>query len=304
MKDFISNLIKVEQCAESTLKESKDKLAELEGDKNAMLQSVDDLILSTKSHLDTLHGELKGSIEKTFSDTEHRQEFDIDCLVAFQKTLALNRRLTEAVKEHGSEKQKFLTMEKTKSSIEKDFERLHSAYSYTETGEQHVLDIENEFSNVQTLTKLATLNLKQSGEPLTLTNITEALCQLGCRPKCAVFEYSLPVNSTYFPHYSPQFTLLKMKTKWRLQCTKKNENLGIFLECLSSEDPDFSLEVSAEVRIANQVERDKDIIRTLKHKFHQNSGWGWNTFISWQSLISPEKGYISDGSMKIRVKVW
>ena len=74
-----------------------------------MLQSFDDLISSTKSHLDTLHGELKGSIEKTFSDTEHRQEFDIDCLVAFQK--ALNRRMAEAVKEHGSEKQKFLTMD-------------------------------------------------------------------------------------------------------------------------------------------------------------------------------------------------
>ena len=59
MKDIISNLINVEQCAESTLKESKDKLAELEGDKNVMLQSVDDLISSTKSHLDTLHGELK-----------------------------------------------------------------------------------------------------------------------------------------------------------------------------------------------------------------------------------------------------
>nr|XP_022345604.1 uncharacterized protein LOC111138091 [Crassostrea virginica] len=302
MEEFISKLINVEQCAESTLKESKDNLAELEGDKNVMLQSVDDLISSTKSHLDTLHGELKGSIEKTFSDTEHRQEFDIDCLVAFQKTLALNRRLTEAVKEHGSEKQKFLTMEKTKTSIEKDFEMLHSAFNYTETGKQHVLNIEDELSNVQKLSKLGTLNLKQSDEAL--TNLTEALCQLGCRPKCAVFEYSLPVNSTYFPHYSPQFTLLKMENKWRLKCTKENENLGIFLMCPSSEDPDFSLEASAEIRIANQVERDKDLIRTLAHKFHQNSRWGWSSFISWESLISPEKGYISDGSVKIRVKVW
>ena len=311
MEDFISNLINVEQCAESTLKESKDNLAELEGDKNVMLQSVDDLISSTKSHLDTLHGELKGSIEKTFSDTEHRQEFDIDCLVAFQKTLALNRRLTEAVKEHGSEKQKFLTMEKTKTSIEKDFESLHSAFNYTEIGKQHVLNIEDELSNVQKLSKLGTLNLKQSDEAL--TNLTEAICQLGCRPKCAVFEYSLPVNSTYFPHYSPQFGVFKMKTKWRLQCTKKNEYFGIFLQCLSSEDPfeclscedpDFSLDASVEVRIANQVDRDKNFIRTLKHKFHKNSGRGWNTFISWQLLISPEKGYISDGSVKIRVKVW
>ena len=276
-----------------------------------MLQSVDDLISSTKSHLDTLHGELKGSIEKTFSDTEHRQEFDIDCLVAFQKTLALNRRLTEAVQEHGSEKQKFLTMEKTKTSIEKDFERLHSVFNYTGAGKQHVLNIEDELSNVQKLSKLGTLNLKQSDEAL--TNLTEALCQLGCRPKCAVFEYSLPVNSTYFPQYSPQFTFLKMKTKWRLHCTKRNENFGIFLHCLSFEDPleclsfegpDFSLEASAEVRITNQVDRHKDIIRTLKHKYHQNSGRGWTTLISWQSLISPQEGYVSDGSVKIRVKVW
>ena len=76
-------------------------------------------LFQAQSHLDTFHGELKMSIEKTFSDTEHRQEFDIDCIVAFQKTLALNRMLTDAVKEHGSEKQKFLTMEKTMEKTKK-----------------------------------------------------------------------------------------------------------------------------------------------------------------------------------------
>ena len=60
--------------------------------------------------------------------------------------------------------------------------------------------------------------------------------------------------------------------------------------CPSSEDPDFSLEASAEIRIANQVERDKDLIRTLERPFHQISNWGCRSFISWQSLISPEKG--------------
>lgn len=41
IKEFISNLIKVEQCAESTLlKESKGKLAELEGDKYRWLSCL------------------------------------------------------------------------------------------------------------------------------------------------------------------------------------------------------------------------------------------------------------------------
>lgn len=203
MEEFIINLSKAEQCTQTTLEESKEKLAELGGDKELLLQSISELILGAKSHMDTLHGELKGSIEKTFSNSEQMQEFDIDCIVAFQKALCHNKMLMEAVKERGSRKQ-FLTIEKTKMSIEEDFEKLQLAFNSAESGEQFVLDIEDNLKNVKKWTKLANINSKQSDERA-LKNITETLCQLDCIPDCALFEYSFPVSNVSFPQHSPPF---------------------------------------------------------------------------------------------------
>ena len=304
MEEFIINLSKAEQCTQTTLEESKEKLAELRGDKELLLQSISEVISDAKSHMDTLHGELKGSIEKTFSNAEQMQEFDIDCIVAFQKTLCHNKMLTEAVKERGSRKQKFLTTEKTRMSIEKDFEKLQLAFNYAESGKQYVLDIEDNLKNVKKWMKLATINSKQSDERA-LKNITETLCQLNCIPDCALFEYSFPVINVPFPQHSPPFGFLKRQTKWRLNFTKKEKMFGVFLKCLSVENPEWSDEVSAEICIVNQMTEKKDKIKTINHRFHKKeSDWGHTSFMDWKSLISAENGYISEGMVKIKVKVW
>lgn len=112
--DFLNKLSEAEQCTQSAIDKVKENLGRINGDKKSMLQSIADFISDTKSHLDTLHEELKLSIEKTFSDTENCQQFDMECLVAFQKTLVHDKRFTEAIKGHGSRKQKFVTLEKNK----------------------------------------------------------------------------------------------------------------------------------------------------------------------------------------------
>lgn len=45
---------------------------------------------------DTLNEELKGSIEKTFSNTEQSQQFGIECMAASQKKLLKLLRSMEA----------------------------------------------------------------------------------------------------------------------------------------------------------------------------------------------------------------
>ena len=57
----------------------------------------------------------------------------------------------------------------------------------------------------------------------------------------------------------------------RLKLTKNKRNFRIYLPCCSSIDPDFSLVASAESQIVYEVERDKDLIRTLKRPFHESS---------------------------------
>lgn len=87
MSDFLETISDATQFTVEALNKANEKLAQLADDKDAMLQSVDDIIANTKSHLDTLHEELRGSIQKTFSNTEQSQEFDRECIAAFQKML-------------------------------------------------------------------------------------------------------------------------------------------------------------------------------------------------------------------------
>lgn len=61
----------------------------------------------------------------------------------------LSEKVAEAVEEHGSMKQKFVTMETTKIAIEKHFERLRLAFSFSEIGSHYVLDFEDNLKNVQ-----------------------------------------------------------------------------------------------------------------------------------------------------------
>lgn len=102
----------------------------------------------------------------TFTNTEQSQQYGIECMTAFKKMLIHSQKIAEAVEEHGSEKQKFVTMETTKMAIEKHFERLRLAFNVSETSTQYVLDFEDNLMNVQNWSKLASLNSQQSDDSL------------------------------------------------------------------------------------------------------------------------------------------
>lgn len=150
---FLETISDATQCTVEALNKANEKLAQLADDKDAMLQSVDDIIANTKSHLDTLHGELRGSILKTFSNTEQSQEFDRECIAAFQKMLTQSQKLAEAVQEHGSRKEKFVNVEKTRMVIENDFERLCSTFNFSETSKRYDLHIEDKLKKCFKLVK-------------------------------------------------------------------------------------------------------------------------------------------------------
>lgn len=248
--DFLNKLSEAEKCTQSAIDKAKEKLGRINGDKESMLQSIADVISGTKSHLDTLHEELKLSIEKTFSDTENCQEFDMECLIAFQKTLIYDKHLTEATKEHGSRKQKFVTLEKTKSTIEKHFERLCLAFNFSDS-KKHVLDIEDGLKEMELLTKIATLKLQKSDENI-ITDIKDKLCPLGCIGDHVTFQESFPVNDVSYPQVSGPFLSAQLLSKWRIKLKEEEDNLGVFLECLSLDCADSSYEVSAEFCLVNQ----------------------------------------------------
>lgn len=300
--DFLNKLSDVEQCTKSAVDKAKENLGRINGDKESMLQSIADIISSTKSHLDTLHEELKLSIEKTFSDTENCQQFDIECLVAFQKTLVHDKGIIEAIKEHGSRKQKFVTLEKTKDALEKHFKRLCLAYNFSDS-KKYVLDIKDELKDVQTLSTLATLPLQQSGENI-MTDIKNKLCPLGCIGDQVTFQGSFPVSDvSKLPQFSGPFFHAKTLSKWVLKLSKKDGMLSMFLRCLSADCTDSSYEISTEFRLVNEADREKDIIKKYFNErfLYDSPEKGCSSIINWRIL---ENEYISNDMMKIQVKVW
>lgn len=191
---FVDTMSCAENSASTVLNEANEKLTHLDDDEKMMLQSLADIIAKTKSHLDTLHEELKGSIEKTFSNTEQNQQFGIECMTAFKKMLIHCQKIAEAVEEHGSKKQKFVTMETTKMTIEKHFERLRLAFNLSESSTHYALDFEDNLKNVQSWSKLASLNSQQSDDPL--ADMNETLCSLGCFKDYTVFQPSFSLEHT------------------------------------------------------------------------------------------------------------
>lgn len=84
-----------------------------------------------------------------------------------------------------------------------------------------------------------------------------------------------------------------------------NNNLGIYLNCVSNDNDEWPLDVSVELNLVNQVDRKNDIVRTFNHLFTKvGESRGYKSFIDLQSLKSTEKGYTSNGWFKIKVRLW
>lgn len=170
--------------------------------------------------------------------------------------LTQSQKLAEAVQEHGSRKEKFVNVEKTRMVIENDFERLCSTFNFSETSKRYDLHIEDKLKNVLNWSKISSLNFQQSDED-PLTDIKTTLCWLGCFNDYTVFQYSFSLG--YALQVSPPFLLPKSQSKWRIEFHVINNNLGIYVNCISSDNSDWPLDVSVELSLVNQVDRKKTL---------------------------------------------
>lgn len=300
IEEFISKLEDAEQRTEKMIKDKRDNIKQLSVDKEEILQSVANNLSEIKLHLDTLHDEFRKSTEKTFSIAEHNQEFDVECAIGFQKTLAGCKRLTNAVRMHGSRKQLFVTMEKSRLAIEKHFSRLRSAIKFPESDIQYTLEMEDEFDAVLKWSKLATLDMESDNN--SLMDMKRTLCQLGYLNNHNIFQYQFPVSNA-FPQESPLFHF--QGAIWKIRCREQNGHLGIFLYCLGDvekDQSDWSFEITVDIMVVNSTDRTKDVVKRNATTFCKSkANWGYSSFMDWD-LLSTDSGYVSNRMMEIRVK--
>ncbi|XP_062577248.1 transcription intermediary factor 1-beta-like [Saccostrea cucullata] len=299
MDDFISKLVETEQSTESLIKDKNEKIAQLDKNKEEILQTVNGILSDTKSHLDSLYEEFKKSTEKTFLNSEENQKDYVEWLVGFQKTLINCRRMANAVREHGSGKQIFVTKERLKFSLEKHFQRMTLSMQYSGYDEQYEADIEEELSEIQRWSKLASLKGKKLDKHA-LRNFEKTMGSL--TERCNKFLCTIPVQVVSFPQHSVPFQFLGKI--WRIECTKDGSSLGMYLELISGDKSDCSRYVSAELRIIHTSDNTKDKVQKFTHRFSEaEPDWGYESFINWIFLVSKSNGFISNGLMKIQVKL-
>ena len=75
----------------------------------------------------------------------------------------------------------------------------------------------------------------------------------------------------------------------------RTKNLGYFLQCnAENESTSWSCHGSAELRILPAKEGVEMIEKKIDHIFYcKENDWGFSTFMSWNDVTNPEKGYIS-----------
>lgn len=192
-------------------------------------------------------------------------------------------------------------MEKIKYALEKHFERLCLAFNFSDS-KKHVIEIEDELQDLQSLSNLATLKLQKLEENI-MTDIRDTLYPLGCVGDHVTFQGSFSVSDVSFPQVSGPFFHAKTLSKWVLKLTKKEGMLGMFLRCLSTDCTDSSYVISVEFRLVNEADRKKDKInKYFNEEFCYGSpDKGCSPIIDWRML---EREYTFDNKMEIQVKIW
>ncbi|XP_072027752.1 ubiquitin carboxyl-terminal hydrolase 7-like [Amphiura filiformis] len=86
---------------------------------------------------------------------------------------------------------------------------------------------------------------------------------------------------------------------------KTTKSLGFYLECNADSDSKaWSCQASAQFRLRNQKDGPDIVKEARRHRFYcKENDWGYPTFISWNEMMDPEKGYVKDNSILLEVKV-
>lgn len=85
---------------------------------------------------------------------------------------------------------------------------------------------------------------------------------------------------------------------------KANQMLGFFLCCYGKNgSSSWSCNVEAEFRLLSFKHQDV-YVRKTRHLFHNDEyNWGFPSFITWEDVVNPDKGYIQNDSIRLEVHV-
>ncbi|XP_061188763.1 E3 ubiquitin-protein ligase TRIM45-like [Saccostrea echinata] len=304
IEEFICKLDEIEKRTERSQKDVRENNELLKRQKEQLLQLVSEVVTETKSILDELHNEFVKSVEKTFSHAEQMQEFGLDCLNGFQKTLAECKKLTKAIQAKGSRKQMFVTKEKAKIAVDKHFERLEKTCYSTKT--DYVIDIDEKIHKMRDCLKIATLRDQQSDKS-SLKEIEEAVRQLGCLNNFQSFQHTFSVlllNYRKGKLSSPSFGFQDMT--WVVVCKRHDDALALFLSC-SGDDrcTEWTCKLTVEFRIINSDDRGKDVTCSFTDKYSKDrSSLGIASIVDWKTLISENNGFIIENSITVVVRIF
>lgn len=104
--------------------------------------------------------------------------------------------------------------------------------------------------------------------------------------------------------WSPEF--LVQGIPWKVQVSKENLRLAVYLHCAKKDkSADWSHAASVTFKLLPFTEDGKEITHQKKPCVfdHSRLGYGTSSLIGWDDLISPQKHYVKDGSIKLDVKI-
>lgn len=99
---------------------------------------------------------------------------------------------------------------------------------------------------------------------------------------------------------------------WKIMCMPRGgperqvvRSLGFFLQCnAESDSTSWSCHASAELRLINHAEPEKSFKRKIQHLFYsKENDWGFSTFVAWNEILDPDKGYNKDDTITLEVHV-
>lgn len=128
----------------------------------------------------------------------------------------------------------------------------------------------------------------------------------------ATFNYAVhDFSKMKDPIRSPPFYVRNLPWKIMvMQRTSSSGNggqdtrkMGFYLQCnAESESSSWSCNAKAELKLLSHKPDQGPFVRHIKHLFYsEENDWGFQSFIEWNVVLDPERGYIKDDTIVVEV---
>nr|XP_032816939.1 ubiquitin carboxyl-terminal hydrolase 7 isoform X1 [Petromyzon marinus] len=110
------------------------------------------------------------------------------------------------------------------------------------------------------------------------------------------------LSSAYYVRNLPWKIMVMPRTH---QERPNQKTLGFFLQCnAESESTSWSCNAQAVLKVINVKDEEKSFTRKISHLFfHKENDWGYSSFIPFNDIVDPEKGFIEDDKVTFEVAV-